>query len=248
MRALLSLDGDVAARAVEARRTIALDSVPSELPAGSSVQAVLVTPILVLAGGTTPTVFADATSLVVLQSGVGRDRLADSIVAALPALAGSVHKPNVTKRSSPVWAAGAETTGSQLDAGSSVAALTQTFAGDEVCQPAFALGTIVLRRAEATARPSIANPSSTMSTIAGQTDIVLTQPPLVHGIRTKALWLAVLQMACTVVLAGETQASALLHASWAGDARGANATGLPCGRVQRTVARATLQSWTGIAP
>ena len=87
-----------------------------------------------------------------------------------------------------------------------------------------------------------------MSTIAGQTDIVLTQPPLVHGIRTKALWLAVLQMACTVVLAGETQAGALLHASWAGDARGANATGLPCGRVQRTVARTTLQPWTGIAP
>ena len=112
MRALLSLNRDVAARAVEARRTIALDSVPSELPAGSSVQAVLVTPILVLAGGTTPTVLAYATSLVVLQSGVGRDRLADSIVAALPALAGSVHQPNVTKRSSPVRAAGTEATGS----------------------------------------------------------------------------------------------------------------------------------------
>ena len=112
MRALLSLNRDVAARAVEARRTIALDSVPSELPAGSSVQAVLVTPILMLAGGTTPTVFADATSLVVLQGGVGRDRLTDSIVAALPALAGSVHQPNVTERSSPVWAAGAEATGS----------------------------------------------------------------------------------------------------------------------------------------
>ena len=112
MGALLSLDGDVAARAVEARRTIALDSVPSELPAGASVQAVLVTPILVLAGGTTPTILADATSLVVLQGGVGRDRLADSIVAALPALAGSVHKPNVTKRPSPVWAAGTEATGS----------------------------------------------------------------------------------------------------------------------------------------
>ena len=248
MGALLGLDGDVAARAVEARRTIALDPVPSELPAGSSVQAVLVTPILVLAGRATPTVLADATSLVVLQGGVGRDRLADSIVAALPALAGSVHQPNVTERPSPVWAAGAKPTGSKLDAGSSVAALTQPFAGDEVCQPAFALGAIVLRRAEATTRPSISNPSSTMSTIAGQTDIVLTQPPLVHGIRTKALWLAVLQMACTVVLAGETQAGALLYTSWAGDAGGANATGLPCGRVQRTVARATLQSWTSIAP
>ena len=87
-----------------------------------------------------------------------------------------------------------------------------------------------------------------MSTIAGQTNIVLTQPPLVHGIRTKALWLAVLQMACTVVLTGKTQASALLHASWTGDARWADATGLPCGRVQRTVARTTLQPWTGIAP
>ena len=86
-----------------------------------------------------------------------------------------------------------------------------------------------------------------MSTIAGQTNIILTQPPLVHGISTKALRLAVLQMACTVVLAGETEASALLHASWAGDARGTNATRLLCGRVKRTVARATLQSWTGIA-
>ena len=112
MGALLSLDGNVTARAVEPRRTIALDSVPSELPACASVQAVLVTPVLMLAGGTTPTVLADATSLVVLQGGVGRDRLADSIVAALPALAGSVHQPNVTKRSSPVRAAGTEATGS----------------------------------------------------------------------------------------------------------------------------------------
>ena len=124
MGALLSLDGNVTARAVEPRRTIALDSVPSKLPACASVQAVLVTPVLMLAGGTTPTVLADAASLVVLQGGVRRNCLADSIVAALPALAGSVHKPNVTKRPSPVWTAGAKATGSQLDTGSSVAALT----------------------------------------------------------------------------------------------------------------------------
>ena len=124
MAALLSLDGNVAARAIEPRRTIALDSVPSELPAGASVQAVFVTSILMLAFRTSPTVLADATSLVVLQSGVGRDRLADSIVAALPALAGSVHKPNVTKWPSPVWTASAKATSSQLDTGSSVAALT----------------------------------------------------------------------------------------------------------------------------
>ena len=124
MGALLCLDRDVTARAVEPRRAIALDSVPSELSAGASIQAVLVTSILVLAGRTTPTILADATSFIVLEGGVGRDRLADSIVAALPSLAGSVHKPNVTKRPSPVWAAGAKATSSQLDTGSSVATLT----------------------------------------------------------------------------------------------------------------------------
>lgn len=124
MDTLLSLDRNVATRAIEPRRTIALDSVPSELPAGASVQAVFVTSILMLAFRTSPTVLADATSLVVLQGGVCRDCLADSIVAALPALTWSVHKPNVAERPSPVWATGAKSTGSQLDTCPSVATLT----------------------------------------------------------------------------------------------------------------------------
>lgn len=124
MGALLSLDGNVAARAVEPRRTIALDSVPSQLPAGASVQAVLETSILMLAGSTTPTILTDATSFVVLQGGVCWDCLANSFVATLPALAGSVHKPNVAKRPSPVWTAGAKASCSQLDTGPSVAAFT----------------------------------------------------------------------------------------------------------------------------
>jgi len=60
----------------------------------------------------------------VLEGGVGRDGLADSIVAALPAFAGSVHEPNIAERPSPVRATGAEATGSQLNAGSPMAALT----------------------------------------------------------------------------------------------------------------------------
>ena len=219
MGALLSLDGNVTARAVEPRRTIALDSVPSELPACASVQAVLVTPILVLASGTTPPILADATSLVMLQGGVGGDRLADSVVATLPSFAGSVDEADVAQRPSPVWAAGAEATSSQLDAGSPVAAFTQSFAGHKVCQSALTLGTVVLRWTEAATCPSISDSYTTMSTIPRETYVILTEPPFVHGIRTKALWLAVLQVAGAVVLARKTETSSLLHTSRTGDSR-----------------------------
>ena len=216
---VLTLDRYVAARSIETRRANALDPILSQFPTSASVQAVLVTPILVLASGTTPPILADATSLVMLQGGVGGDRLADSVVAALPSFAGSVHQADVAQRPSPVWAAGTEAMSSQLDAGSPVAAFTQSFAGHKVCQSALTLGTVVLRWTEAATCPSISDSYTTMSTIPGETYVILTEPPFVHGIRTKALWLAVLQVAGAVVLARKTETSSLLHTSRTGDSR-----------------------------
>ena len=101
---VLTLDWYVAARSIETRRANALDPILSQFPTSATVQAVLVTLILVLASGTPPPILADATSLVMLQGGVGGDRLADSVVAALPSFAGSVHQADVAQRLSPVWA------------------------------------------------------------------------------------------------------------------------------------------------
>ena len=111
-----------------------------------------------LARRTTPSVLADATCLVVLQRGVGGNRLADPVVAASPPVAGSVHKSNVTKRPGPVRTACAESSSSQLDAGSTVATLSEPLTGDEIRQPAFALGAVVLRRTEAAQVPPSRTP------------------------------------------------------------------------------------------
>ena len=182
----------------------------------------LKTKVLVLARRTTPTVLADATCLVVLQRGVGGNRLADPVVAARPPVAGSVHESNVTERPGPVRTTSAEPTSSQLDAGSTVATLSEPLTGDEIRQPAFTLGAVVLRRTEAAASSSVSNSSAAVPTISGETDVVLTEPALVHGVRAKALRLAVLKVARAVVLAGEAFAGALFYTSWTGDARRAN--------------------------
>ena len=103
-----------------------------------------------------------------------------------------------------------------------MAALTEPLTGDQICQPAFALGAVVLRRTEAAASSSVSNSSPAVPTISGETDVVLTEPALVHGVRAKTLGLAVLKVAGAVVLAGEAFAGALFYTSWTGDARGAN--------------------------